>query len=183
MIEHLPGDSLSAVNKEAHFIKYLANGWKIDDGHVRVGVLAYDKEVKEHIHLDDYSEDHDALNEKLDELSSQVGDYGDATVVDAMDHARDKMYKDPRPGATKTAVIMVHTMDARTRRDFAGAARRLAASGITLYAIGVDVSTDVRETLSGHSDHYMEYRSWSALQHSVDHNNRPFSCHGHHHGR
>ena len=47
MVEHLRGDSEKDVDDEAIFIRNMANGWKIDDGHVRVGVLAYDKEVKE----------------------------------------------------------------------------------------------------------------------------------------
>ena len=47
LVEHLQGDTQDDVNHEALFIKKIARGWDIDGGDVRVGVLAYDKEVKE----------------------------------------------------------------------------------------------------------------------------------------
>jgi len=166
-VEHLRGDSETDVDHEALFIMNMANGWKIDNSHVRVGVLAYDKEVKEHIHLDDYSGDRKGLNDKLENLASQVGDYGNADVVQAMDWTRSKMYKDHKSGAQKVAVVMVHQMSPSARQHFADAARRLHNDGIKLYAIGVHISKTDSDVLKANSDHYFEFATWNDMHHNI----------------
>jgi hypothetical protein len=173
MVEHMRGDTRNDVDHEADFIRNLVKGWPIDDDGVRVGVLTYDREIKEHIHLDDYSGDKKALIDKLENLASQVGSTGNANLAEVLEYARRNMYKDPRRHADKIAVAIVHQMSNDAKREFAREAQNLRAQGITLYALAVEARDDVKQLLQAHADHYHEFDSFDDLEHQAPNNFSP----------
>merc|ERR1719239_1642822 len=71
LLEHLRSDSRADLDHQADLVKHLVDGWRIDDNHVRVGVVTYSNEIKEIIHLDDYSGDKDAMKSKLNDLAEE----------------------------------------------------------------------------------------------------------------
>jgi len=164
------GDDRHDVDHEADFIINLVHGWRIDDNHVSIGVVSYDKEVKEQIHLDDYSGDKGAVIDKLENLAKEVGDTGNVYIPTAMHWVNGHMYEKHQRGAQKVAVAIVHRMSSDARAHFAQEAQRMKADGVKLYGIGVNISPEDAAVLQANTDTYLQYPTFDAMENSVPSN-------------
>jgi len=140
MIEYARGDSYFDVDHEGDFIKRLIDLWRVDDQHIRVGVVTYHDDVSEVIHIDDYANNPNGLKDRITSLSRRLRPSGTNDLAKALEYVRSTSFTNARPGVEKIVIPIVHMMPQSTRQGIVDAATKLKADCVTVIGFGVEGS-------------------------------------------
>jgi len=186
MIEYARGDSYFDVDHEGDFIKRLIDLWRVDDQHIRIGVVTYHDTVSEVIHIDDYANDPDSLKDAITRLARRLRPTGTNDLAKALEYVRTTSFSNSRPGVEKIVIPMVHMMPQSTRQGIVDAASKLKGDCVTVIGFGIKNSrgfglsgqtidpadvvdaTIMEQVVTRPSrTHYQEYNDFTALENAA----------------
>ena len=135
MVEYARTDSQCSIDHAGDFIKELVDKWRVDDQHVRVGVVAYHDTVGEVVHIDQFPNDASGLKTKIGQVTGWctrgtqnspdlLQPSGSADLGKAFDFVRQNAFTGARQGVPKIVIPIIHQMP---RSDEALDALRVAS--------------------------------------------------------
>jgi len=145
MIEYARGMTIFDVDHEGDMIKTLIDKWAVDNGQIRVGVVAYHDTVYEAIHIDDFPNDPEGLKNRITRLTRRLSPSGTNDFAGALDYVKVTSFAGARPGAAKVVIPIVHMMPTASRAGIIEAANRLKADCVTITALGIKGSRTAEE--------------------------------------
>jgi len=137
MIEYARGMTIFDVDHEGDFIKSLIDLWAVDNGQIRVGVVAYHDTVYEAIHIDDYPNDVPGLKDAVTRLTRRLSPSGTNDLAGALDYVKITSFAGARPDAAKVVIPIVHMMPQSEKTNIIDAATRLKDDCVTIIGLGI----------------------------------------------
>jgi len=137
MIEYAQGMTIFDLDHEGDFIKSLIDLWAVDNGQIRVGVVAYHDTVYEAIHIDDFPGDVPGLKDAVTRLTRRLSPSGINDLAGALDYVKITSFAGARPGVAKVVIPIVHMMPQDERSNVIDAATRLKDDCVTIIGLGI----------------------------------------------
>lgn len=111
MIEYSSHESAAAVRSEGNHIMTMVDKYRADHDHVRIGVVVYNNNVTEAIHITDYEDDPDGLKARIASLTrADLKPSGEPDLGKALDYVMNNSFTGARPGATRMVIPIFHSM-------------------------------------------------------------------------
>ena len=194
LVEYSKDESSSDVDHEGLYISQMVDKYKMGSDHIRLGVVIYNDDVTESIHITDFPDDKEGLKTRIRGLTrapwcdgwfcrnrhpSELTPRGDANLAKAFDYAREHSFANARPGAMKLVHVIFHSMATFGDRleEIKLAAERLRKECVILYASVVsdrDSQLDknaIRSMVTQPwTNHYFEFIGFSCRWNCLDTN-------------